>query len=156
MAKKDEKKLNVKKKPAAKKAPAKKKAAAKKKAPAKKPAAKKPAAKVTPIKETASQKTLLNVVGAKLITGENVVGKATPDGGIDEALLVVIHPEQSPDGSQNNLRIMMIPYTTPIFIKRAGTPDVEADNIMKLYDVPANIADHYLEKLSGFMADPEA
>lgn len=97
---------------------------------------------------------LTQIIGAKLISGENVIGKATRDGGIDDVMLIVVQPKPGSEGS--SLQIMLIPYTLPIFIKRASNPDVVADNIMMRYDVPANITDHYLEKLAGFsVAQPE-
>ena len=109
-----------------------------------------PGANVTPLKKPEQeQRVVTHIVGAKLITGENIVGMRTANG-IDEAMLVIAQPFEDAE-HRNNLRVILIPYTIPLFIKRPGAPDVADKHIMNIYDVPAQLADHYLDKRAGMV-----
>jgi len=103
--------------------------------------------RVTPIGEAPKSGSITQIVGAKLITGENVIGMRTKSG-IDHAMIIIAQPYEDEE-RKNNLRVILVPYIIPLFVKRPEVPDVADKHIMGIYDIPAQLADHYLEKQAG-------
>lgn len=97
---------------------------------------------VTPIGKK-EKSPVQHVIGAKIISGENVVGIKSEQG-IDNAMLIFTQPDNGPEGG--NLRIILMPYRIPLFMKRPGALDISNKHIMDTYEIPAQLVDHYLQK----------
>lgn len=134
----------------------------------------KPAAKVTPIASAPkappmpmpepmseaervaymAMRDAANIHGARLVTGDFVIGKRV-NGGLQDVFTIILQPIQTPQGT-TNMRVNFLPFVPPFFIRDESRPDVGDRHIMELYKVPDEIADHYMAKRKQIEAQPKA
>ena len=126
--------------------------------------AKAPKAPVTPIRPAAAPKppvmpvmteeeivarnamrAAANIKGARLVTGDFIIGKRV-NGGLQDVFTIILQPVPMPDGG-TNMRINFVPFTPPFFIRDESRPDVGDRHMMDMYEVPDEIAFHYMDRL---------
>lgn len=85
-----------------------------------------------------------NIRGARLVTGDFIIGKKV-NGGMQEVFTIILQPVQTPTGT--NMRINLVPFIPPFFIRDETRPDVGERHMMDMYEVPDEIAFHYMDRL---------
>lgn len=86
-----------------------------------------------------------NIKGARLVTGDFIIGKRV-NGGLQDVFTIILQPVPMPDGG-TNMRINFVPFIPPFFVRDESRPDVGDRHMMDMYEVPDAIAFHYLDRL---------
>ncbi len=85
------------------------------------------------------------IKGARCVDSNFLIGKRV-NGGLQDVFTIILQPVQAPDGG-TNMRLQLIPFVPPFFIRDTSRPEIGDRHLIEVYDVPDEIADHYLEKL---------
>lgn len=85
---------------------------------------------------------IVRIVGAKIVTGECVIGKVVKAGLIDARIITAV-----PNPETKNLNVVAVPMVPVFFTKADGKPDVPNKSIISLWEVPEKIKDYYLSTL---------
>ena len=90
----------------------------------------------------------MEIVAAKLVTRELVIGKLGKDGSIESPLIFF------PRTDGKNVQISLIPYVPPIFTP-VDSVKVEKKHIMMVFEVSDDIKKAYIESVTGISIVPD-